>query len=255
MLNSSHHRQLVYNKNSRIKVGCSGFLYKDWKGNFYPEEISKKSWFKYYVQHFDSIELNITFHRLLKKETFHRWYRETPDDFSVCLKGSRFITHIRKLKDVDMPLESFFNVASPLMDKLKVVLWQLPNHVKCNYKSLEDFVRILSRYEVRHAFEFRHESWLSDKVVNLLQSENIALCMADCPEFIVDLPLTADFVYIRRHGKDCSYATSYTEEELLQDAVRLRSYVEQEKTAYIFFNNDVSAFAPHNALELLSLLQ
>jgi len=240
---------------SKIKIGCSGFLYKDWRGNFYPENLSQVNWFDYYAGYFDCIELNITFHRHLKKETFYKWYNETPEDFSMCLKGSRFITHVKKLKDVEMPTESFFNSAAPLKEKLKVVLWQLPSHIRYNYKSLEEFVRLIVPYKAKHAFEFRHESWITEKVVDLLHSENIALCMADCPGHLKDLPLTADFVYIRRHGRECTYSTSYTDEELEGDARRLMMYAEQDKQVYMFFNNDVSAYAPKNALTLLKMIQ
>lgn len=238
-----------------LKAGCSGFLYKDWRGAFYPQDLDRVSWFKYYQSFFDTVELSITFHRLLKKETFFRWYKETPDNFSMCLKGSRFITHIKKLKDVELPLDTFFNSASTLQHKLKVVLWQLPPHIKYNYKSFELFVQLLTAYKVRHAFEFRHESWITEKVVKLLHSENMAFCMADCPEHLIDLPVTADFVYMRRHGKTCSYDTLYTEEEITEDFNRIKSYIEQNKTVYIFFNNDAQGFAPKNAVQLIDMFK
>ena len=240
---------------SKINIGCSGFLYKDWRGSFYPENLPQVNWFSYYVKYFDSIELNITFHRHLKKETFYKWYNETPKDFSMCLKGSRFITHVKKLKDVEMPVESFFNSASPLMEKLKVVLWQLPSHIRYNYKSLEEFVRLIVQYKARHAFEFRHESWITEKVVDLLHSENIALCMADCPDHLRELPLTADFVYIRRHGKDCSYATLYTDEEIEEDVGQIKIYAQQDKEVYFFYNNDVSAYATKNAQTMIKMIR
>jgi len=207
------------------------------------------------MQKFNTVELNVTFYRLLKKEAFERWYKETPPDFTFCLKGSRFISHVKKLKDVELPLHTFFNTTSPLMEKLEVVLWQLPPNLKLNMKNLEDFVENLMKYNVRHVFEFRNKSWLTKKVFNLLSSANIAVCMADWPEFIDELPITADFVYIRRHGEGGNYSTNYTTEQLKRDAKRIKEYLKMGKDVYFYFNNDAFAYAPKNALELIDILE
>jgi uncharacterized protein YecE (DUF72 family) len=192
--------------------------------------------------------------RLLKKEAFERWYKETPPGFTFCLKGSRFISHVKKLKDVELPLATFFNATAPLLEKLEVVLWQLPPNLKLNMKNLEDFVENLKQFPVRHVFEFRHKSWLTKKVFNLLSSANIAVCMADWPQFINEAPLTADFVYIRRHGEGGSYSTNYTTEQLKKDARRIKDYLKNGKDVYFYFNNDAFAFAPKNAIELKAIL-
>ncbi len=239
----------------QYRIGCSGFLYNTWKKVFYPEDLPQKKWLPFYMEKFDTVELNVTFYRLIKKEAFERWYRETPKEFCFSLKGSRFITHIKKLKDVEMPLSTFFNATAPLMEKLEVVLWQLPPNSKANLKSLEEFITALKSYPVRHVFEFRHESWINKRVIKLLSASNIAMCMADWPEFIDDLPLTADFVYIRRHGEGGSYATCYNTEQLKRDAKRIKDYMKEGKDVYIYFNNDASGYATKNALELKSILQ
>lgn len=239
----------------KYRIGCSGFLYDSWRGTFYPEELSPKKWLSYYVEKFNTVELNVTFYRLLKKETFERWHKETPTDFCFSLKGSRFITHIKKLKDVELPLLTFFNTTAPLMEKFEVVLWQLPPNFKANLKNLEDFIQVIQSYPVRHVFEFRHESWLNRKVFKLLSALNIAICMADWPEFIDELPLTADFVYIRRHGAAGSYATNYTTEQLKKDANRIKTYLKLGKDVYIYFNNDALGYAPKNARELKTILE
>lgn len=236
-------------------IGCSGFMYDGWRGVFYPEELPQKKWLSFYVEKFDALELNVTFYRLLKKEAFERWYKETPQNFSFSLKGSRFITHVKKLKDVELPLSTFFNTTAPLVEKLEVVLWQLPPNLKANLKVLKEFIEALKPYPVRYAFEFRHKSWITNKVFKLLSASNIAICMADWPAFIDDLPLTADFVYIRRHGKGGSYSTYYTTEELKKDAKRIKAYMKQGKDVYIFFNNDAFGYAPKNALELKAILE
>ncbi|RJQ17947.1 MAG: DUF72 domain-containing protein [Nitrospiraceae bacterium] len=236
-------------------IGCSGFLYDSWKGVFYPEELPHRKWLSFYMEKFNTVELNVTFYRLLKKEAFERWYKETPPGFTFCLKGSRFITHVKKLKDVELPLSTFFNATAPLLEKLGVVLWQLPPNLRLNLKNLEDFIENLKQYPVRHAFEFRHKSWLTKKVFNLLSASNIAVCMADWPDFIKDLPLTANFVYIRRHGEGGNYSTNYTTEQLKHDAKNIKEYLKQGKDVYIYFNNDAFAYAPKNALEIRDILE
>lgn len=243
----------------KLRIGCSGFLYDSWRGSFYPEALPQKKCLSFYAKKFNSVELNVTFYRLLKKEAFERWYRETPPQFSFCLKGSRFITHIKKLKDVDLPVITFFNTTSPLMEKLEVVLWQLPPNFVANMKSLGDFIEAvkvyLERYPVRHAFEFRHKSWLNKKVFKLLSDSNIAVCMADWPKFIDELPITADFVYIRRHGEAGSYSTNYSTEQIKKDAKRIKNYLSLGKDVYIFYNNDASGYAAKNAMELRAMLE
>jgi len=203
----------------------------------------------------NTVELNVTFYRLLKKEAFERWYKETPPHFTFCLKGSRFITHVKKLKDVELPLSTFFNATAPLLEKLDVILWQLPPNLKLNMKNLEDFVENLRHYPVRHVFEFRHKSWLVKKVFNLLSAANIGVCMADWPDFINEVPLTADFVYIRRHGEGGNYATNYTTDQLKDDAKKIKEYMKLGKDIYYYFNNDSFAYAPKNALELITILE
>ena len=239
----------------KCRIGCSGFLYESWRGTFYPEGLTPKKWLSYYVGKFNTVELNVTFYRLLKKEAFERWHSETPPNFCFSLKGSRLITHIKKLKDVELPLLTFFNTTSPLMNKLEVVLWQLPPNFRANLRSLTDFIQMIQIYPIRHVFEFRHKSWINKKVFKLLAEANIAVCMADWPEFINELPITADFIYIRRHGEVGKPATNYTTEQLKKDAKRIVDYLKQGKDVYVYFNNDALAYATKNAMELKEILK
>jgi uncharacterized protein YecE (DUF72 family) len=239
----------------KCRVGCSGFLYESWRGTFYPETLSPKGWLPLYVEHFNTVELNVTFYRLLKKEAFERWFTETPENFCFTLKGSRLITHIKKLKDVELPLLTFFNTTSPLREKFEIVLWQLPPNFRANLKVLSDFIQLIYPYPVRHVFEFMHKSWINKKVFKLLADSNIAVCMADWPEFNNELPITADFVYIRRHGVIGNHATNYTPEQLKKDAKRIKEYLKQDKDVYIYFNNDNLGYAPKNAKELSDILK
>jgi uncharacterized protein YecE (DUF72 family) len=239
----------------KYRIGCSGFLYDSWRGVLYPEDLPHKEWLTFYAAKINSVELNVTFYRLLKKEAFDKWYRETPPDFSFVLKGSRFVTHIKKLKDVEMPLSTFFNITTPLSKKLEVVLWQLPPNLKVNLRSLEDFIEALRQYRVRHVFEFKNKNWLNKKVLKILSAANIAVCMSDWPDYADEAPITADFVYLRRQGEEGKYASNYTTEQLQKDAKRIKEYMKQGKDVYIYFNNDAFGYAPKNAMELKAILE
>jgi len=239
---------------ANLRIGCSGFLYEHWRKNFYPEELSKNYWLEYYSKHFQTIELNVTFHRLPARETFAKWYLSTPEGFVFSLQGSRFITHVKKLKDCAEPIEVFFSRASLLKEKLGIILWQFPPNFNLDVERFKDFLEALRPYSVRNAFEFRNKAWINKNIIDLLEKENAAFCMADYPEFLNKLNLTADFVYMRRHGKDGSYATSYSADLLKEDAKRMKSYFRQKKDVFIYFNNDALGYAPRNASDLINLL-
>jgi len=236
-------------------IGCSGFIYDHWRGAFYPAGLSKNYWLEFYCKHFKTIELNVTFYRLPTRETFSKWYRTAPEGFTFSLKGSRFITHVKKLKDCSEPIEAFFSRASLLKEKLGSILWQLPPTFTMDIDRLKEFIHALQPYATKNAFEFRNKTWINKKIIDLLGKENVALCLADYPDFLNKLPLTADFVYMRRHGKDGSYATSYNKELLKKDAKKIKSYVRQKKDIFIYFNNDAFGYAPKNAAELETLLR
>ncbi len=236
-------------------IGTSGFMYDHWRTNFYPEGLSKGKWLKYYTEKFSAVELNVTFYKLPKEETFLKWHKGTPEGFSFSLKGSRFITHIKRLLEPEEPVALFMERATLLRKKLAVVLWQFPPGFKADTGRLREFLEALRPYKkTRNAFEFRNETWLNREVVSLLEKADACLCMADWPAFLDDLPLTADFVYMRRHGEGGSYATSYSEEELRADARRIRKYLKAGRDVFVYFNNDAFGYAPKNALRLKELL-
>jgi len=235
-------------------IGCSGFSYPHWKGTFYPEKLAQKKWLQHYCSVFSSVELNVTFYRLPASATFEKWYQETPPDFAFSLKGSRFITHVKRLLVTAESLDLFFNGAVRLKEKLKVVLWQFPPTFKINTERLADFLEKLRGYPARNALEFRHESWITSDVIEICKEHNAGLCMADWPVFIDNLPVTADFVYIRRHGEGGNYDTCYSQAELKKDAERIKSYVKSGKDVFIYFNNDAFSYAPLNAKKLMDLL-
>lgn len=237
-----------------VRIGCSGFSYNDWVGNFYPPELPIKERLKFYSTYFNTVEINTTFYRVPIPETFEKWYQTTPTDFCFSLKGNRYITHYKKLLGFEEPLVDFYDSTIRLFEKLSVILWQFPPGFTKNIDRLSLFIKILNIFPFKTAFEFRHESWLCDEVFNLCYEHNVSLCMADWPDFIDDLPVTADFVYIRRHGKSGSYNTCYNSSELENDARRIFKYLKENKDVYFYFNNDYLGYAPKNARELQNLL-
>jgi uncharacterized protein YecE (DUF72 family) len=237
-----------------LLVGCSGFNYRDWKGEFYPQDLPQKKWLGYYCAVFKTVELNVTFYRLPLVKTFDRWYEETPPDFAFSLKGSRFITHIKRLLDPEKPVDLFFERALRLKEKLRVVLWQFSPGFRIDRARLKRFVGLLGKYPVRNTLEFRNESWLTKETIALCKDSRVCLCMADWPAFLDDLPVTSDFVYIRRHGKGGNYAASYSKTALRKDAGRLSSYARNGHDVFIYFNNDYRGYAPANARELTGML-
>ena len=253
-------------------VGTSGFIYPHWGGGvFYPEDLPQRRWLEYYAGHFDTAELNVTFYRLPTEGAFRSWYKRTPKGFAFALKGSRFITHIKRLKDCQGPLESYFDRARLLKEKLSVVLWQLPPRYKKDTQRLKTFIKSLKPYTAcRHAFEFRDASWVAEEVYELLGEADMALCEADwpgMPQSTLNGPVTASpvpiryrasFVYLRHHGPGGEwglYSGCYSKAFLREEAERIKALLKQGRSVYIYFNNDAEGWAVRNALELKEILK
>ncbi len=237
-----------------VRIGCSGFMYDHWRGPFYPPSLSKQKYLNFYTERFNTVEMNVTFYRLPPEKTFLHWYTQTPEGFSFSVKGSRFITHIKRLKDPEEALSRFMQRAMNLREKLSIVLWQFPPQFKADRGRLREFVSLFKGYRVRATFEFRHQSWISSETTRILEEAGFSYCMADWPEFNRQLPLTTDYVYIRRHGHGGSYDTCYSREELKADAEMIRDYLRDGMDVYIYFNNDAYGYAPQNAQTLKELL-
>lgn len=240
---------------AKLFIGCSGFSYRHWRGTFYPEDISQKEWFSYYRSVFSTVELNVTFYRIPGAGTFQQWYKESASDFYFALKGSRYITHVKRLVEIEEAVERFYAPALELKEKVQVVLWQFAPQFPCNQQRLANFLELISRYQLRGTLEFRHESWLCPEVIDMCRERNVSLCMADWPPFLDEPPLTADFVYIRRHGMQGSYNGNYSTDQLEKDAARIRSYLGKNLDVFIYFNNDIGGAAPKNALELAAIMK
>lgn len=239
-------------------IGTSGYSYPHWgDGVFYPEGLSQQKWLEYYTQKFNTVELNVTFYRLPRESMFKGWYERTPGDFSFVVKGSRFITHIKRLKECEEPLKLFLDRVKFLKEKLSCILWQLPPKFKADEERLISFIKLLKvQKKYRQVFEFRNKSWYKDSIFEILKEHNMALCIADWPEFSRQGPVVADFVYLRRHGVGAHlYGGCYTSRHLKRDAKMLNPWLEEGRDVYIYFNNDAHGYAPENALFLKKLLK
>jgi len=240
----------------KIFIGTSGFVYDHWSnGVFYPPDIPKTKWFEYYSQYFNTVEINSTFYRLPSLKTFSNWYNRTPKDFVFVLKGSRYITHIRKLTDCLEPVKTFFKMAKALKEKLVMVLWQLPPGFSKDKFKLNDFSILLKRFlPILNVFEFRNKSWFCREIYDFLQDNNLGLCHTDWPGIPKDLPLTSSFLYLRRHGSQGSYSSSYSSRELKSDASKILKHNKHGKEAFVFFNNDAYGYAIKNAMTLKDII-
>lgn len=235
-----------------ILIGCSGYYYKDWREKFYPKNLPQKEWLPYYARFFNTVEINNTFYKFPEASMFERWKEITPEDFRFTLKGSRYITHMKKLKSVEESLDRFYDVSSVLENKLASILWQLPPNLKRNDERLEKFCRQLSK-SVPQIIEFRNMSWFDDEVFDILQKYNVAYCIISAPGDLPEsLNITAPWTYIRFHGKEHWYNYKYSKEELQQWADKV-SDMDAEQVM-IYFNNDYNANAVTNGQELMDML-
>jgi len=235
-------------------VGTSGWHYEHWRGRFYPAELSKPRWLEFYARSFKTVELNNSFYHLPSEKAFANWRESSPEGFVYAVKVSRFITHIKKLRNVEDALEKFLERAKLLENKLGPLLYQLPPNLHRNDSLLEEFLSMLPK-DLSHVFEFRHESWLDEGVFDLLRRYNAGFCIYDMPDLTTPLEATADFVYVRFHGRGWLYGGSYSDEELSRWAQDIKRLSKNKKTVYIYFNNDAEAFAVQNALTLMRKLK
>lgn len=234
-------------------IGTSGWHYGHWSGLFYPEKLARRQWLEFYARHFNTVELNNSFYNLPSEKAFTNWRQSSLRGFVFAVKVSRFITHIKRLKDVEEPMQNLLSRADYLQDKLGPLLYQLPPTMKRNDATLEAFLSMLpSRY--RHVFEFRHESWIDDKVLGILKRYNAGLCILDMPDFTCPVLATADFAYVRFHGRTGLYWSHYSDEELSSWARRIAYLGRNLKAVYIYFNNDARAYAIRNARTLATFL-
>jgi uncharacterized protein YecE (DUF72 family) len=232
----------------KVRIGTSGFYYEHWLDKFYPSDLNKKDWFDHYQKFFDTVELNNTFYHLPKPATVKNWNDEAKKDFVFSVKASRYITHIKLLKDPVEPLKKFFTAMKPLEAKTGPVLFQLPGRFKKDIERLRNFLVSIRKYKIRPVFEFRNTDWWDDEVFELLRDEGACFCWYDMEGQKTPEATTTDFLYVRMHGGRAMYQSKYTTGELEKLAKKI--YKSKIKDIYIYFNNDYNAYAVENALKL-----
>ena len=242
---------------SKLFIGTSGWIYGHWTGIFYPDNLPSKDKLKYYSQHFKTAEINYSFYHLPRPSTYQNWYSQTPDDFLFAVKASRFITHIKRLKEVKGAWKQFLENALNLKEKLGPILFQFPPSFQGNtenLKRLESFLKGLTPGvkppRLRYAFEFRHKTWCDKKIYELLRKYNVAWVIADSPRYPRADVITANFVYIRMHGSKIMFGSKYTKEEIKNLKLKIKNWL-KNSDVYCYFNNDAQGFAIENAKELL----
>jgi uncharacterized protein YecE (DUF72 family) len=265
----------------KVCIGISGWTFPGWRGPFYPKALTQKKELEYASSVLTSIEINGTFYSLQRPKTFQSWYDQVPTDFLFAVKAPQFITHILRLKEVKEPLANFF--ASGLLclkEKLGPILWQFPPNVMLKDDRFDKFLKLLpqnstaasklalqhgpkvegrswtragGKYEVRHAFEFRHPSFANPDFLAQLREYNVAFVMAHAggeKAPYVEEP-TADFVYARLHGQGDKYKKGYPAKEISQWAVKTKNWLNAKRDVFVYFSNDAKEYSPAGALKLL----
>lgn len=236
-------------KKGRIYIGTSGWQYKHWRGKFYPEGLKIKDEFEYYSRYFDTVEINNSFYRLPTKEIFSRWKMRAPENFLYAVKGSRFITHMKKLNGTRQTFHKFFSHTGRLGDKLGPILFQLPPRWKVNLERFSNFLKILHP-KYRYSFEFREHSWYNEEVYKLLKQYNCSFCIYELDRHLSPVLTTADFIYLRLHGPGGKYQGSYKNTILKNWAKQIMAWQKQGKDVFVYFDNDQEGYAVLNAIRL-----
>ena len=268
---------------SEVRIGCSGWRYGPWRGVFYPPGLAQRRELEFISRQMNSVEINGSFYALQRPESYQRWYEQTPADFVFAVKGSRFITHMKRLRGVETPLADFFaSGVLALRHKLGPVLWQLPPRFLFRPRVLAEFFQLLPRttrqaarlaerhddrldgraltttdvdLPVRHALEVRHSSFVDPGFVALLREHDIALVTADTAgKWPLMEELTSDFAYVRLHGDQELYVSGYGDAALDSWAAKIRAWSGTGRDVYAFFDNDVKVRAPFDAINLATKL-
>lgn len=236
---------------ARIRIGTSGYQYRHWRGVLYPEGLAQRLWLEWYASVFDTVELNATFYRLPSPEAAERWREVAPARFTFAVKGSRYLTHMKRLLDAGPGLRRFFGPVARLGPKLGPVLWQLPPHLAPDLPRLDRFLGRLP--PGRHAVEFRDPAWYTEATCDLLDRHGAAFCEHDQVQRAPPR-LTGGFRYVRFHGPTGRYAGRYGPDALEGPARSYRAAAARGVPVFVYFNNDLGGHAVHDALDLLALV-
>ncbi|PYR81199.1 MAG: DUF72 domain-containing protein [Acidobacteria bacterium] len=232
-----------------MRIGCSGWQYKHWRGVFYPAELPTSRWFAHYALSFDTVEINNSFYRLPPPETFAKWREQAPSHFLYAVKASRFLTHMKKLKDPEDPLARLLDNARQLGPRLGPILYQLPPRWPLNLDRFEIFLRALPR-GYRHTVEFREPSWYDERVFELMRRHNVALCLHDMQGSASGTLVIGPFVYVRFHFGTKKYGGRYPDDRLDDWADWLAARAAEGMHVFAYFNNDTGGHAPRDAVRL-----
>ncbi|MDQ3879877.1 MAG: DUF72 domain-containing protein [Chloroflexota bacterium] len=238
---------------AQVRIGCSGWQYRHWAGEFYPADLPQKRWLEHYARTFDTVEVNNSFYRLPPRTVFVAWRRRSPDGFSFAVKASRYLTHVKRLKDPTEPIDRLWQSATGLEHKLGPMLYQLPPRWHRDVGRLEAFLAAVPRGPLQ-AVEFRDPSWYADETYEVLERHAVAMCVHDMSGSASPLRFVGPFVYVRFHGSGARYGGRYPDRVLDEWADRLGRERETDRDVFAYFNNDVGGHAPRDAVRLRSRL-
>lgn len=239
----------------KVYIGTSGYTYKSWDKAFYPKDVPKRLQLEFYGTQFPTVEINATFYRLPTENMVRGWAKRVPEPFLFAIKGSRFITHMKKLANLDGALDKYFDRVEPMRSRVGIVLWQLPPMLAKNLERLDNFLKQLKPYGYRSAVEFRHRSWYEDKEsFELLRKHNVAHANLSTLNMPQDFTVTSDLVYVRFHGLEGGFAHDYTRRELQPWADFCLKHARAGRMVFVYFNNDVNVRAPENAKMLMEMV-
>lgn len=238
-----------------LHIGTSGWQYPAWRDRFY-QGLPRSQWLSFAASRFTGLEINSTFYGTPREESLRRWRKAVAGDFRFAMKGHRFVTHRKRLKDVDESVRRVRDSARPLGKWLAAVVWQLPGDLRCDPGRLDGFLRALRCWTaVPHAMEFRHSSWFTQTVADALGEHGIGVCMSDAASWPLWDAVTSDLVYIRLHGHTRTYASAYSTPSLRRWAESIDAWLAEGRRVHVYFDNDAEGAAPRDALRLLTLCE
>jgi uncharacterized protein YecE (DUF72 family) len=245
-------------KRSNIYIGTSGWSYKHWKEIYYPSKLKARDQLAFFAEEFDCVEINSSFYRIPTKETLAKWLQQVPQRFVFCPKLSRYLSHLKKLRDPEEPLDRFFTVFDTMNGRLGPLLIQLPANATFNAAVAENFYALLSgKYrDYKFSMEVRHESWYSAESLDLMRKYRVGIVITNSGGlFPTNEVVTANHIYLRFHGPGALYASSYHHSTLLSFAKKCLEWEKRGHTVWVFFNNDINGYALDNAVKMKSYVE